>query len=78
MRMTMPCCDQPTIMANDNFGGQYFIHGASVDDNELSNVSDTCMESSSDLQVKLYAKFIISRTLHEAGSPTKNRGMRLC
>lgn len=67
MRMTMPCCDQPAIMVNDNFGGQYFIHGASVDDNESSNISDTCMESSSKLQVELYAKFIISRTLHELG-----------
>ena len=62
MRMTMPCCDQPASMFSDELGGQYFIHSEPI-----AADNTTCMESSSEYQEELYAKFIISKTLHNMG-----------
>lgn len=62
MCMTMPCCDQPAIMFTDSYGGQYFIH-----DEPIDGIASPCMESSSLFPDELYAKFVISKTLHDLG-----------
>lgn len=57
--LTMGCCNTPAIAKTSDQGTRYFIH--------KDKPSNSCIETTSESEAHLYAKYIVSKTLHELG-----------